>query len=227
MPVVTDPTARVVGDAAATVPTTVDLTSASVDANETPNTSTAKLASTNPTDHSGDKNTNVDSAAKSVVGSSALVSPERDLLRKACAPSKQWPGDSSSVDSGSTGADSSLITKKSKLPFLDSLDFKSQDNVMSSYRAVKGESAPRLQSLQEYFVAIFNAYNVQALKSYTAANKIEYKGNKGPAIEHIAQHLTKRVQQPRDLPRDESTVNTNTAATLTLVMEPPTAENFE
>ena len=239
MPVVTDPTARVDGDAAASAPTTVDLTSASsapttvdltpasAEANETPNASTAKLASTIAADHSKDKNTKVDSGAKSATGSPALVSPERDSHQKVTAPSKQGPGDASSVESGSTGADSNLITKKSKLPCLDSLDFKTQDNVTSSYRAVKGETAPRLQSLPDYFVAIFNAYNVQALKSFAAANIIEYKGNKGPAIEHLAQHLTKRVQQPCLLPRDESTANINTASTLTLVVDFPTAETFE
>ena len=227
MPVVTGPTARVDGNAAASVPTTVDSTSASAEGNETPNASTAKLASTNIADHSQNKNTKVDLGAKSVAGSPALVSPERDLHQKETASSKQGPGDSPSAESGPAGDDSSAITKKSKLPFLDSLDFKTEVNVMSSYRAVKGESAPRLRSLPEYFVAIFNAYNVQALKSFAAANKIEYKGNKGPAIEHIAQHLAKRIQQPCHLPRDESIANANTAAARTLVVDSPTPENFE
>jgi hypothetical protein len=156
-----------------------------------------------------------------------LVSPERDSQQNAIVPSKQAPGDASSVESDSALADSSSNSKKSKLPCLDNLDFKTEDNVASSYRVVKGDMAARLPSLPDYFVAIFNAYNVQALKSFAAANKIEYKGNKGPAIEHLTQHLTKRIQQPCLLPRDESTVNTITAPTLTLVVDSPAAENFE
>ena len=227
MPVVADPTARSDAGSAGTI---VDMTKETVEAND----STSALVTKSPSVVEGTSNSKATSVsadsmgddamlstgAKPASGTSTVVSPESVSHQKSNGASKR------SGISGSDGdglSESPAAKKKakasSKLPFLETLDFTNAANISTSYRSVKGDNAPRQPSLPDTIAATLNAYPVLALKTFAASNKIEYKGNKGPAIEHIVQQLMKRVEYPPPPPGQQESAGT--PATITMVVSPP------